>query len=746
MLFPLLLLTYGVLVAPPYPGLYIDPASGQVAAIFADKSGDKLHVGDFIERVGSISFKDFHENKKLVFFEDMQTGQAINLSVRRGLDQFTIPWVYVGFNTPEFMNRIVNVWLLSYVFWGFSAAALLSIRPRDLRWGLLIAANYLTALFIFFGSMSGWHIWSSPILMRAVIWLMLPVYIHFHWIFPAPLRRIPVGGWLAFYLISLIMAVLEFFPFSPRLPYTIILVLILVSSIVLLGARSFRKSQQRREVTLLAILSSIALVPLIIILLVAKGGPLPQTGPLALLTLPILPGAYFYAAYRSRLGGMELRANRAISMYAYLSLLGVGLLLSFKYIVTWETLEKGTLIATFILATLIIVFISILYYPRFKEFIDRHVLGIQLPYQNLLETYSTRIVTSKAMTDLLDILKSDVFPSLLVRQYAFLNITGSSANVLLSENVDQPEELVKKAVGAFLAPTTNGSLSFSISPIPLGWIRVVLPLRIGDELLGFWLLGRRDPDDYYSQAEIPILQSLANQTAIALSNLLQTDRLKSIYQANVNRYEQERLRLALDLHDSVLNEMAVLLMTLDPVAQTPEFQKAYDSLSQRLREIVTELRPPMLNFGLKLGLEELADNLIERNRGNIQISVNIQCEDDVRYAQDVEQHIYRMIQEGCENAIRHGQAEHIEILGNLSPNHIHLSIKDNGKGFDTRISLDLDKLLVHKHFGLAGMVERALLIGADIKIESTPDNGTHVFIAWDNKRDKLLRFEIAKTN
>ncbi len=106
---------------------------------------------------------------------------------------------------------------------------------------------------------------------------------------------------------------------------------------------------------------------------------------------------------------------------------------------------------------------------------------------------------------------------------------------------------------------------------PYSWIRLILPLKLGDQLIGFWLFGRRDPDDLYSQQEIPILSSLANLTSITLSNIRQTDHLKAMYEANIGRYEQEKLRLSRDLHDSILNEMAALLMRDDALIFSPEF-------------------------------------------------------------------------------------------------------------------------------------------------------------------------------
>ena len=253
-------------------------------------------------------------------------------------------------------------------------------------------------------------------------------------------------------------------------------------------------------------------------------------------------------------------------------------------------------------------------------------------------------------------------------------------------------------------------------------------------MLGFWLFGRRDPDDIYSQLEIPILKSLANQTAIALSNILQTERLKAMYQADATRYEHEKQQLAHDLHDSILNQMAVLMMKLDLPSVPPAFQHAYDELVQRLREIVSDLRPPVLNFGFKIALEDLAESLSERNPDAVKIVSDIQADGEVRYPETVENHLYRIAQEAMENALRYAHAKTIRFLGGLSRDRIELRVEDDGIGFNAGTSLKPDHMLANKHFGLAGMLERADLIGAEIRIDSKPNQGTKIQIRWESKR------------
>jgi signal transduction histidine kinase len=381
-------------------------------------------------------------------------------------------------------------------------------------------------------------------------------------------------------------------------------------------------------------------------------------------------------------------------------------------------------------------FISILIFPGFQSLLEQRLMGIKLPYQNLQEAYSSRITTSASLSDLLRLLDDELFPSLLIRQFAFIHLSNGSSKALLIKGITDDQLPGANNIDKLI--DSAGRVRTPISPNDdptLSWIRLILPLKIGEDLIGLWLLGRRDPDDLYPQAEIPILQALANQTAIALSNILQTERLRSLYQENINRYEQERLRLALDLHDSVLNQMAVLSMNLDPSSISPKFKEAYDELTQRLREIVSDLRPPMLQYGLKPALEGLSDNLMERSNDKVNVILDIQATED-RYPQNIELHLFRIAQEACENALHHGHAGKITISGQLDPQRIQLIIEDDGIGFEAGEILDLNSLLANKHFGLAGIVERANLIGAKLDIDSAPKAGTRISLSLDASQDK----------
>jgi signal transduction histidine kinase len=121
---------------------------------------------------------------------------------------------------------------------------------------------------------------------------------------------------------------------------------------------------------------------------------------------------------------------------------------------------------------------------------------------------------------------------------------------------------------------------------------------------------------------------------------------------------------------------------------------------------------------------------MERTKDMVNIRVELQADAECRYAEHIEQHLYRIIQQGCENALRHGRAGNILISGKLDTAGIDIELDDDGVGFDTASRLELNALLAGKHFGLVGMHERAELIGAELQIDSVIAKGTHIRVTW----------------
>jgi signal transduction histidine kinase len=720
MLALLFFFTYGIFIRAPYIGLYFNPTDGRILQIYIPS--ESLHLDDTLIKVGDISVQDHYENNRQQgLFNGVKDGETVTIIVNRNGEEITIPWKIPGFNQAEFYARFFNVWWLAYIFWFFGFTAQMFVRPKDTRWRLLVASNYLTGLWVILGALSARHLWESSILLHAVTWSLLPIYLHFHWLFPKPLTSAPKPVVVILYAASLPLILGELFQIFPRTFFALGFLLMLTGIVVLQVIHFIRHREERRDVRLAAFAVLLAILPTIALSVFGVTGVVPLVATLGLLTLPFMPLAYLFIIYRSQLGGLEMRANRFISLYAFLIILSTILIILITPVLSLQIPDNISVLLALSM-TLFTAFISILIFPAFQAFVEKRLLGIELPYQNLQETYSSRITTSASLSSLLQLLNDEVFPSLLVRQFAFIQVFSGNLKALLTRNIN-PEQLPHESDMNELTSQAGKYLP-NISPNN-DWVRLILPLKVGDSFIGFWLLGRRDPDDLYPQAEILILQSIANQTAIALSNILHTEQLRKMYQLDIERYEKERMHLALELHDSVLNELAVLRTNSDETGLSPKFQTSYEEVTHRLREIVSGLRPPMLMYGLKPAVEELADNLMERSGDSVKITVDIQAIEE-RVPQNIEQHLFRIVQEACENALRHSHAVNIRIYGSLNPQKVDLTIEDDGTGFDSDDQLELDTLLANNHFGLAGIVERAMLINAEVKINSIPKAGTQI--------------------
>ncbi|MBU0512018.1 MAG: hypothetical protein KJ638_10020, partial [Chloroflexi bacterium] len=679
---------------------------------------------------------DFRENPRQILFEGIRTGQEVSLVVKREGQNLTIPWMLPGPNSPEFRDRLINIWWLGYIFWLVGTVALLVVRPKDTRWKLFVAFNYLTAVWLVVGSISRWQVWWSAILFPAAIWICVPVYLHLHWIFPKPFRRIPKPFLAGVYLAGIGLATAEFFQFLPRGTFYFGLFLALGGTTVLLALHFIVQPTQRREVGLLTAAVVLAILPAIGISIVEifNVNPIQGGGGGTLLAMLILPIAYFYSIYRHHLGGLEARTNRIVSTYAYFILLGTGFIILIPLVNAWFGLSDAPVFGG-VLAPLLAAFITVFWYPRFTRWAEHHVMGIPLPPTHLLEIYTDRITTSLDRSTLVGLLKDEILPSLLIRQSTLLRLDENNRLYRKYSVGIEEDELPKNSDLPVLLDQPLRSLPFQEIPEPLSWIRLALPLKVSAKTIGIWLLGSKDPDDIYTQGEISVLQSIANQTAIALVNIDQAERLHTFYQANIDRHEEKRTSLARELHDDVLNQMAAMFMKMIP-DETSGLQEGYNLVTTRLRSMITSLRPTMLNYGLWTALDEFTDELSERAESGISIVLNIPSS-EARYEPKIEEHIYRIVQQACENALRHAQAGTIRVNGTLEPEHVKLIIEDDGIGFSFEW-LDFDTLLTHRHFGLAGMFERADLIGAELKFDSASGKGTRVFVSWSLNKVALM--------
>lgn len=725
----------------PILGFEYDPA-GYIFQVDAPESGD-LQIGDRLMEVDGRPID--HEQGFNVgeIFSPAIAGESASIFVEREGDLIEIHWEY-SFPTQELLlSRLNGSWWLPIPFWLVGTAVYLFIRPRNLQWRLLVAFNFLTAIWVASGNgPSGWQIWGADIVFKITLWLFVFTNFYLHWVFPKPLSKFPST---IIYLGAIVLFILDEINILPSNSALYAFVLSMGSSFILLVTHAIWQPSERPALKQLTRLIGLLFIPMAFVTIYAFIRDDLRYVVLTLIVLPLVPAAYIYAIYRHQLGELEIRANRLIVIYLYISLLLTAVFLILTFLSSqFTTLGGGLLtdLSMIVLTTLI----TILGFNRFERFVERRILGMPIPPANLLQTYASQITTKLDKPGLAHTIIEDITPSLLVRQSALVyydfyqeSLPTEEAELTVLFEQDAPELPTSKDLPALLAVAHTYRLSVEQggNPTPCPWIKVVLPLFLGERVIGLWLLGKRDPDDFYSQAEIKVLKALAGQTAVALANILQAQNLHAMYQANIDQQEHERNQLALDLHDDILNQIGLLGMYVDEDGVAPQFFEVYDQLTDRFRETIHGLRPVMLNYGLFTAFNALVDNVEKRPFQTTQVKNNVP-QNYTRYPIQVERHLYRIVQQAVENALQHAEADNICIHGTLNPDDIEIVVEDDGIGVSGNDTLDLSILLQRKHFGLAGMFERAELIGAKMHIKSIADTGTIISLNWSPEPIKRI--------
>ena len=195
--------------------------------------------------------------------------------------------------------------------------------------------------------------------------------------------------------------------------------------------------------------------------------------------------------------------------------------------------------------------------------------------------------------------------------------------------------------------------------------------------------------------------------------------------------EQERTRIAAELHDGAIQRLSVLSYDLErakqrvltnpaAVARLEHAQAELSSEVQGLRELMVSLRPPTLD---EVGLEAALRDQVGAFTRHSGVDCSVRVALSGRLDSELETIVYRVTQEALLNVTRHARATRLWLELEGAEDRVQLSIRDDGVGFDPRAGTDLVR---NGQFGLAAMRERVELAGGRFQLESRPGDGAVV--------------------
>jgi signal transduction histidine kinase len=306
----------------------------------------------------------------------------------------------------------------------------------------------------------------------------------------------------------------------------------------------------------------------------------------------------------------------------------------------------------------------------------------------------------------------------------------------------------------YLAPDVLKSPRY-IKTVELVRCELAVPLKIKDEVIGVLdvqsvaVYGLTERDEF-------ILTTLASQIAIAVENARlyeelaqahaeiqrKADQLQRLLARTVDLQEEERRRIAADIHDSVIQliygalyETEGTLRRLPPGADATQIdlENIQTSLKQATAEIyqaIYDLWPASLD---EMGLFPSLRTYLVQYEETTGIICRLRIQGNpIRFNPAARITIFRILQEALYNVRKHALATTVEVIFTFQEGRVKVMVQDDGIGFDQERALD-----EKKHLGLISMRERAENIGGTFMIEAAPGQGSR--LVWEFSQEKLER-------
>jgi len=300
--------------------------------------------------------------------------------------------------------------------------------------------------------------------------------------------------------------------------------------------------------------------------------------------------------------------------------------------------------------------------------------------------------------------------------------------VAASEGAVSPRPLSDETLPAPLRAATTSSVSSLVvslapgegfGPTLVSRSGLYAPLRARGALVGLVALEHHDPGRY-GRRELQLLDGFIDSAALAIDNARWFGRLRGM------GADEERTRIARDMHDRIGQSLAYVAFELDRMAGQAEepFRTSLDGLRTEVRAVLGEVRDTLSDLRAEVsdqrGLVDTLEAYLERVAARTDVLVDFRHDASARLPLVQERELWRIAQEAITNVERHARANHLRVRWKSDGTAAQLTVADDGIGFAVQAPRRADS------FGLTGMQERANAIGATLLVESEPYVGTLV--------------------
>lgn len=658
-------------------------------------------------------------------------------------------------NLPQ-LATYLGVQVLSLGFWLIGLLLVIFSQHEDNRAHLLGLVFSVGGLTIAVGGASGWNsFWGANILQQVLICLLAPLIVTVHFMFPALSFNKHRKAILYFFCIVALLLSLSIVSYnsvkvsdtgepeliSRNLFRQIALGFFTISWLVSIGLllHNYRKvveSEVRRQTGILFWGMVLGVSPFVFLTLIPYilYGQEIVGGYITILFLLILPLAYAYVIFQRKLFIIDLIINRSLVWFVLIMFILSMSVLAFTVLERLFPAPQLLPVIGGLIAALIA--FSITGVSRFVQIqVDKVLYGNHYDFTTVTASLATKLAQPLDRSRLAELLTQELPSQMGVQRADLLLSDGkslNSADPFVGNHTITLDDPFCKWLQENRLPLRSLEMlrKSSIAPTPAwkeyDWAQVLGPLVVEGKLLGVLFLGKRAAGDIYSSQDMQIIATVTEQSALAAANLLLVETMRGFAQRLVRSEEEERKRLASDLHDTVLQDIFFIKLQLTKGIYPPEMNQAFDSLITTLRQMIKDQRPPLLKQGLVLALQGLVEELSKRSAAIPKIIWHNNLSENPVLSDEQATAVYRIAQEAVNNAIKHARARSVEVVvENNGSNCLRLQVSDDGIG---GLSTNGNRKLDQNHFGLLLMQERATMINADLKIHTRLGEGTSIVL------------------
>ena len=747
----------------PYTGIsftqrdgrwFIEDVDGPSAGLEAFKgkevysiAGFRVEEFDLVEDFDYIPTRDGLNHwwrAQRYFSENVKTGLPLTITIRDGESFRDV--VIIPSSIP--LHRLIasNFTIMSViaVFTLFVSLVVVFKRPGDIRAGVFFLFAFLVSLMDFtFGSYTSrdiafdFRVFTLFRIINGIAYTLFPVsFLHFCLIFPYIKGIARNRFFLPFlYLLSVVLAIF----FQTRVSYLSLNLLFL--GCLLGGIVSMyhtyividsptERAQVRWVILGTSVFAAVFLITAYIPILF-KGyriaGDMVPT-----FFFPLIPLSIAFAIERYRLMDIDTLFDGAL---IYTITLGVLVLIDIWVISLFTRLREGFVRIEEPIPMIIAVWVVILTYVPIRETVRKLVKRLlrRDEYDMDKETLSlsNRLLSSEDIPSILDGLMDAIERTLSPVGAGVFLFDEKGDGVLVTED-SITDDVTRRVVSAALEIETPVLLYtfIPLDELPVEYKGgVLVPLRRGDGISGFLVLGNKHSGKLYDGRDMKLLRVFSYQTALAIENVKLRERAVSKEKEMID----EKERISMDIHDGVVTELAGIMaysekgeMLLHRDVDEESLKDIFTRIGEfsrrglkEIKNIVWAIRSDVTPSDLMAYIKRYCSDLMDGY--GIRFSFIHEGISGVNIPPDKRLALLRVVQEACQNTGIHSDARNAGVTFSFRHDLLEVEIWDDGKGFDK------DRVIYGS--GLKNMKKRIMDAGGSIDVLSSQGKGTRLKVA-----------------